>query len=340
MNLRPPPTGRALRNGPAFRLVAASLVALALAWPAGSQETAAPATLIADHIRFEQGSQIIRAEGSVEIFYQGTRLRAATVVYDGAKDRVQVGGPITLIEASGRTVIFADFAELSADLRDGVLRSARLVLERQLQIAANSIERREGRYTVLQQAVASSCEVCADNPVPLWEIRANRVIHDQKERQIYFDNASFRVMGIPVAWFPRLRLPDPTLERATGFLSPSVRANDETGTHLRLPYFFTLGDHADLTLTPWIGLGPSDTVELRYRQAFRAGELELSGALSRDGLLPQSPRGYLALEGAFDLARGFALDLSLQGVSDRGYLTTYGFPETDLLENTIRISRA
>ena len=58
-------------------------------------------------------------------------------------------------------------------------------------IAATEIERTDGRYTQLYQGVASSCEVCADNPVPLWEIRARRVIHDQEERQLYFDGASF-----------------------------------------------------------------------------------------------------------------------------------------------------
>ena len=325
---------------PARHIVAAALIALALALPAGGQEPTAPATLIADQIRFERASQVIRAEGSVEILHQGARLRAAALIYDGARDQLQITGPIVLTDASGRTMIFADYAELSGDLREGVLRSARLVLDRQLQIAANAIERSEGRYTQLQSAVASSCEICADNPVPLWEIRAARVIHDQQERQIYFDNASFRLMGVPLVWLPRLRMPDPTLERATGFLTPSLRANDATGTHLQIPYFTTLGAHADLTLTPWIGIGASETVELRYRHAFRAGSIQIDGALSRDDLIDEDFRGYLAVLGRFDLVRDYKLDLALNGVTDRGYLTTYGFRDTDLQENTLRISRA
>ena len=50
---------------PARHIVAAALIALALALPAGGQEPTAPATLIADQIRFERASQVIRAEGSV-----------------------------------------------------------------------------------------------------------------------------------------------------------------------------------------------------------------------------------------------------------------------------------
>lgn len=325
----------------AARHIAAGLSALALALPVLAQDaTLPPATLVADNIRFAQGDQVVRAEGSVEIFYDGARLRATSVIYDGAADRVQVTGPITLTDAAGRSIVFAEFAELSADLQDGVLRSARLVLDRQLQIAASEITRTEGRYTQLYQGVASSCEVCFDNPVPLWEIRARRVIHDQQAQQLYFDGASFRVAGVPLAYIPRMRLPDPTLERATGVLTPSLRVNDDTGTHLRLPYFITLGRSADLTLTPWIGTAESRTMELRYRQAFRTGQIEVNGAISGDDLTTEDQRGYLFAEGRFELPRDFTLDFALQAVTDRGYLTTYGFPDPDLLESYVQISRA
>jgi LPS-assembly protein len=326
---------------PAARHIAATaLGALLLALPAGAQDaTTPPATLIADTISFTQGDQVISAEGGVEIFYQGARLRAASVIYDGAADRVQVTGPITLTEETGSSIIFAEFADLSTDLQEGVLRSARLVLDRQLQIAATEIERSEGRYTQLYQGVASSCEVCFGNPVPLWEIRARRIVHDQLERQLYFDGASFRVMGLPIAYFPQLRLPGPTLERATGVLTPSLRANAETGTHLRLPYFITLGRSADVTLTPWIGLGDTHTVEFRYRQAFRTGEMAFVGAYTNDDLTDEDVRGYLFGEGLFALPRDFLLKFAIQGTTDRGYLTTYGFPDPDILESFVGISR-
>lgn len=327
-------------SGRRRHILAAALAALLLAGPGAAQAPPAPAALIADAIRFDRAAGIIRAEGGVEIFYDGVRLRAVQVIYDGPADRVQVTGPITLTEPDGRAIVFAEFAELSADLRDGVLRSARLVLDRQLQIAATEIERSEGRFTQIYQGVASSCEVCAENPVPLWEIRARRVVHDQLERQLYFDDATLRVMGVPVGYLPRLRLPDPTLERATGLLTPSLRVSADTGTHLRLPYFITLGRHADVTVTPWVGVGPSDTIELRYRQAFRTGDLSVTGAMSWDEIRSEDLRGFVFADAAFALAGGYRLDFTLEAVSDRGYLTTYGFPDPDLLESFARLSRA
>jgi LPS-assembly protein len=328
-------------KGRARRVTAAALVAglawLAPALPAVAQ--GAPATLIADDISFDQGSAAITARGGVEIFFEGARLRAQSITYSRRGDQITVEGPLTLIDPSGDAIIVADFADLSADLRNGVLQSARLVLDRQLQIAATQIDRVDGRYSQAYQAVASSCEVCFDNPTPLWEIRARRIIHDEVEQQLYFESAQFRVMGVPVLWLPQMRMPDPTLERATGFLAPSVRATDTTGTQFRVPYFIMLGDHRDLTVTPWIGLGDSQTIELRYRQAFRTGRIEATGSLTWDDLTDDDIRGHIFADGAFDIGRGIDLTFQIEGVTDDGYLTTYSFPDPDLLESNIRIGR-
>lgn len=315
----------------------AILVLLAL--PAQAQQQL-PATLIADDIRFTRATNTVVAGGNVEVFYQGTRLQATTIRYDGTADQIVVEGPITLTEANGQTVIFAEFAELSRDLQQGVLQSARLVLDRQLQIAATQINRVDGRYTQLYQTVASSCEVCAANPVPLWQIRARRIVHDTQERQLYFEDAQFRAFGVPIMYLPRLRLPDPTLERSTGFLTPQIRANNQIGTGIRVPYFITLGDHADVTVTPYFTFGESQTLEMRYRQAFRNGFVELNGAMSWDELTSETPRSYLFAEGQFDLPRDFVLTFDYQTVSDPSYLLSYDYSDEDRLNSNITVSRA
>ena len=322
-------------------ILGAALVAGLAAFAPGGDLRAqgTPATLIADDISFDEATRAITARGGVEIYWQGTRLRASAITYSQSGDRITVQGPLTLTDADGTSVLIADFADLTTDLQEGVLQSARLVLDRQLQIAATQIDRSDGRYTQMYQAVASSCEVCFDNPTPLWEIRARRVVHDAEEQQLYFQDAQFRVMGVPVMWLPRMRLPDPTLERATGFLAPSIRADDRTGAQLRLPYFILLGDHADLTVTPWLGTGDSQTFELRYRQAFRRGSVEVTGAVTSDGLTDAALRGFLFADGSFQLGHGFDLEFGLQAVSDDGYLTTYGFPDSDLLESFVRLTR-
>ena len=232
----------------------------------------------------------------------------------------------------------ADQADLAADLTEGVLTSARLVLNRELQLAANHIQRIGGRYTQLDNVVASSCKICAD-AAPLWEIRARRVIHDQQERQIYFDHAQFRVSGLPILYFPRLRMPDPTLKRTSGFLIPQLRTTSGLGTGIKLPYFRTLGPFRDLTITPYLSTKSGRTVELRYRQAFATGEIEMNGAVSRDRLMPDETRHYLSATGKFSLPRDFQLTFDGIVVSDPAYLLDYGLPAADRLTSRLEVSR-
>ncbi len=301
-----------------------------------AQDTPA-AVLVADQLYITRERELVAA-GNVEAFQNGVRLRAAAIRYDQVSGALSIEGPITLTEGDS-TLILADAAELDTDLRNGILRGARLVLEQQLQLSAVQIDRVDGRYTQLYKTTVTSCRVCEDGRAPLWQIRAKRVIHDTEERQLYFDEAQFRIGRMPVFWLPRLRLPDPTVERATGFLVPSVRSTSSLGVGLKIPYFIRLSEKRDLTLTPYLSTSTS-TLELRYRQAYRNGRIELTGAITRDELRPDGTRGYLFARGQFALPRDFTLDLAVQTVSDEGYLENYGYSDADRLRSELTVSRA
>ncbi len=252
------------------------MLLLGLAAPGAAQDTPdETATLVADEVEIQADSVLV-ASGNVEVLHKGTRLRAERVTFDSKADRLKIEGPLILTDEQG-TRLLADQADLSSDLQDGLLQGARLVLSQQLQLAATEMQRVGGRYTELGRTVASSCQVCAANPTPLWEIRARRVVHDQQARQLYFENAQLRVAGVPVFYLPRLRLPDPTLKRATGFLQPQIRSTSELGTGVGLPYFIALGDSRDLTITPFAATQNAQSLGLRYRQAFETGQIEIEG---------------------------------------------------------------
>ena len=44
------------------------------------------------------------------------------------------------------------------------------------------------------------------------------MLHDNKKKTIYYDNALIKVYDIPILSFLRLSHPDPTVERRSGFL--------------------------------------------------------------------------------------------------------------------------
>ncbi len=304
-----------------------------------AQDAAAPppAVLVADDIQISQDRRLI-ARGNVEAFQGTTRLTAQAIAYDPDTGQLTITGPITLDDGSGARIL-ASQAELSSDLQNGLLTGARLVLNDQLQLAAVQLDLVDGRYTQLYKTAITSCRVCADDPrPPLWQIRARRVIHDKEERQLYFDEAQLLVRNTPIFYIPRLRLPDPTQDRASGFLFPEIRSDSQLGTGLKLPYFIKLGDHRDLTLTPFLS-NRTRTLEFRYRQAFTRGRIQFEGAVTDDDLEPGESRGFLFGAGRFELNKGYRLEFDIELVSDDSYLSDYGFFVRDRLDSQIQVSR-
>ncbi|MBV1897034.1 MAG: LPS assembly protein LptD [Rhodobacteraceae bacterium] len=324
----------AVRSGLLALLLAIALPFVGLAQ--SDDTTVAPAILVADRVFLTKDSKLI-AEGNVEAFSGDIRLQASRITFDRASGELSIEGPIR-IDQGGASTILASAAELDAELQNGILTGARLVLDQQLQLASVLMTRVGGRYTRLDKTAVTSCHICENGKPPLWQIRANRVIHDQLEQQLYFEEAQLQVLDVPVFYWPYLRLPDPTLKRSNGFLIPSIRTTNQLGTGVRVPYFFQLGDHADLTLAPY--LSPNTrTLDFRYRQAFKRGSYIFEGAYTRDDLIPGKDRGYLFGEGLFSLQNDFELSFDIQAVSDNAYLVDYGLPDSDRLQSEVALTR-
>ncbi|ATQ57695.1 organic solvent tolerance protein [Paracoccus yeei] len=312
--------------------------------PSAEPAEGAPATVLADSVTLD-GDRRLTASGGVVIWYRGTRLIASRVIYDSQNGGAVIEGPIHLTQPARRgtpdeTIVVADSAQLDPNLQDGILRGARLVLAREMQLAARQMQRKDnGRLTVMQNVVASSCQVCAENPIPLWEIRAHAITHDAQTRTLRFDQPQLRAFGLPIVSLPSLTAPDPTVERMTGFLQPRFRTTSSLGPGIKLPYFVTLGDHADVTLTPYVAASRTSTLEMRYRQAFSNGALELNGALTRDDIEPGETRGYLFGAARFELPRGYQLGVQLQMAKDRAYLLDYDITDADRLWSGITLDR-
>jgi LPS-assembly protein len=315
-----------------IRALLISLTALLSATGTTAQDAA---TLIADSLRINGNDQLI-AEGNVEVLFGDTQLTATRVTYSGSSDQISIDGPVRLRD--GDTLLEADAAQIDEDLQNGLLIGARLILNQQVQIAAAQLTRVEGRYTQLHRTVATSCQVCEETKTPLWSIRARRVVHDEQEQQLYFDEAQLRILDVPVLYLPRLRLPDPTLTRSTGFLIPQIKTTSQLGTGVKFPYFITLGDHADLTLTPYVS-NATRTLEFRYRQAFTNGDIDIQGAFTGDDIRSENARAYLFADGQFDLNRGYKLSFDIEATGDNTYLLDYDYASKDRLDSQVSLTR-
>ena len=140
--------------------------------------------------------------------------------------------------------------------------------------------RRNEVVNQLNDAVYTSCNICADNGAPkspTWSISASRIVQDRQHQVIYYRNAVVRVLGIPIFYAPVFWHPDPTAPRRSGFLTPKFELSNRRGFSYQQPYLVTLGASTDLIISPQLNTKVNPMLNLRYTERFYSGEIDLRG---------------------------------------------------------------
>lgn len=297
-----------------------------------------PALFKADSVRHDRELGVVVATGNVEITKGERTLLADTVIYNQRTDVVKATGNVSLTEPSG-DVMFAEYVELSGDLKDGIVRTIRLRLTDGSRIAAVSGKRTGGIRTEMRKAVYSPCKPCEDHPeaTPIWQVKAFKVVHDKARRDIEYNDAFLEFFGIPVAYTPYLSHPDPTVKRRTGILIPTYGSDSELGVILRVPYYFNISPVSDATLTPILTGNEGVVLSGQYRRRFVGGEFLNDVSITR----ASRENGTTGLRGHVDGFTRFDINDSWRGganiayASDDTYLRRYGFSSRDTLTSRI-----
>ena len=196
----------------------------------------APMLVQADEMKYDYTNDTVAAVGNVQIYYGGSTVEADRVIYDQKTKRLRAEGNARLTEPDGR-ITYGQLINLTDDYRDGFVDSLRLEMPDDTRFAAMRGDLTKGNYMVLQNGVYTACEPCKDDPKkpPEWQVKAARIIHDQSEKMLYFEDATVDFFGMPLAWFPFMSAPDQTVKRKSGFLFPSISTGTAYGYCYRGP---------------------------------------------------------------------------------------------------------
>ena len=77
------------------------------------------------------------------------------------------------------------------------------------------------------------CGYRENKKCPPWELRADKMTHDDINKTIYYDNTVLKIYNVPIFYFPKIFHPDPTVERRSGFLPPTLNDSKNLGTSLK-----------------------------------------------------------------------------------------------------------
>jgi LPS-assembly protein len=205
----------------------------------------------ATEVNYDYNNSRVAAVGNVQMYYNGTSVEADKVIYAQKTKRLHAEGNVRMTDADGK-ITYANLLDLSDDYRDGFVDSLRVDTADATRMAATRAERTAGNYTVFQNGVYTACAACKEDPKkpPLWQVKGARVIHDQTEKMMYFEDARIEFFGVPLAYVPYFSTPDPTVKRKTGFLMPMPSQNTNYGFGVETPFYWAIAPDYDATFSP------------------------------------------------------------------------------------------
>ncbi|GLS00248.1 LPS-assembly protein LptD [Brevundimonas denitrificans] len=345
-----------------YRLLAGA-AAIALASLAGAaqaqQAPAAPAAvgpgadgLTPDAVYIEADSasrtgDLITAEGvgadRVLARFQGATLRAGAVSYDLGLGIATADRQVEFSDPDGN-VVFASHLELDSDLKAGVAVDFATRFRNGASLMAATAVRRSENVNELNYVLFTPCPICdADgNPrEPSIAIQAEKVVQDEELRAILYRNAVFRVGGVPVFYLPFFAHPDPTVERASGFLVPIPSYDEGRGLSLEIPYLRVVSPSEDWLISPQFNTDVAPLLNLQWRRRFADGMIVARGGytyersfgdfdLDGDGDAEsnvkygdRTSRSYFLGHGRFDPAGPWRWGFTIERVSDKTLFDRY-----------------
>jgi len=305
-------------------------------------------SLISDKIDYNKLSGELIATGNVQVLYDKILLSADKIKYNSNLDKLSIIGKFVIYDGKN-SVSSNNDAIINTKLKSGLIKGARAIINNRLQISAQSLNQENTNYNIFNTVVASSCEICANNPTPFWQIRAKKIIHNKEKQKIFFENARLDFLGLPVLYIPALNIPEPGISRASGVLVPQFSTSDKVGFSSKIPYYIALNENKDVTLTPYIMSKNSFILETEYRQYTSKGYFELKNAFSiKDNFNHGRLNGFIEGKGSFALRKNYKADFNLDLANtidfangEKPFKDNYDYsePEDDRLRNSFDINR-
>ncbi|NOX95035.1 MAG: LPS-assembly protein LptD [Alphaproteobacteria bacterium] len=298
----------------------------------------------ADMVSREYSDGPIVAEGDVRAYFGERYLRADRLIYDPLKDIVIAEGDVSITDENMETAFFGR-VELSGDLRDGIAENFSALLKDNARLAAAHAIEEQGARTRLSHAVYTSCEVCKTSgknkgkkKTPTWRMKALRVTRDKERKVIRFYHAFFEIKGVPILYMPFVQVPDPSVERQSGFLPPRIGASTRLGFNIEMPYYLAISNSQDATFFPKFTANDGTLWQGEYRRRGKHGYHVLSGGIIDSPNQPEPSPGAPGIpfvesppgvrwhyfgRGYRNFGKSWRVSYDFERVSDDDYLKQY-----------------
>ncbi|MGX5635439.1 LPS-assembly protein LptD [Brevundimonas diminuta ATCC 11568] len=295
----------------------------------------------------QREGDLVSAQGSAEdrvlARIQDHSLRAKDVTYDLQSQIATASGDAELTAPDG-SVVHAERIELDSDFKTGVAVDLATRLSNGSSLMAATAVRRSETVSELNNVIFTPCPICTVDgaaKTPSVSIQASKAVQNEELRAILYRDVVFRLGGVPIFYLPAFSHPDPTVDRASGFLVPWGDYQSGRGVSLEIPYLHVISPSEDVLISPQFNTKVAPLLNLQWRKRFADGMIVARGGatygrnfgdfdLDGDGRAEsnvrfgdKTARSYLLAHGAFDPDGPWRWGFTAERVSDKTLFDRY-----------------
>jgi len=247
-----------------------------------NSQNATEMLLYADDISYDEEDNII-ARGKAKILFKNKIISSDLIIYSQKNNEINL--PIEFsLKDERNNYYYGSSGFFKSNLNYGSINDVKSLLNDGSRIVGKKIKR-EQNIDVISKSVYSPCESkikIANFLCPIWQLEAEKMLHDYDNLFLYQKHSKMRVFNFPVFYTPYLVTPSPLRKkRKSGFLTPTINLNffdTKITQSTSFPYYFNLSQDKELTFTPTIqyggGIDSSQRFNFDYNQILSGGNLK------------------------------------------------------------------
>lgn len=262
------------------------LILSSQSWAVSKIDTSAfnkehPVDFEADRISYDQHTQVMTASGNVILKQNGILFKTDEITYNQEKDLIRIPGEAKMTLPDGNSSVVRDI-QMKAHGEEVETGKGQMDMSDGTHLWANRIVRKnKGTENELKDAFYTPCDMC-EGQSPLWQLHASSVEQDDESHLMRFWNTRIEVKDVPVFYFPYFQMPDYTVKRKTGFLTPTFGSDSALKTHIKTPYFINISPNQNLTITPAVSYTRNPMAMVDYQALFTQGKVNLKSSYTVD----------------------------------------------------------
>ncbi len=197
--------------------------------------------------------------------------------------------------------------------------------------------------TEISKGVFTTCK--KNDSCPPWQLSAEKIVHNKEKKIINYKNAWLKIYDVPVMYFPKFFHPDPSVNRRSGFLIPTIKNSPNSDNYLSVPYFYAMGINKDMTFTPRFYTDDKLLLQTEFRQVNLDSNHLSDFSLYKARNINSKSHFFYKYNKLlnFDYFKNSSFDLNIEKTSSDTYLKGSKLKsplinEYDVLENSLNLS--